>query len=195
MSTWENTKYLSKQEKKNFFLSFYNPVLIKGFLEKGIAGQWLSCFHMAVTITVSLGFFPGKIITIFPSSSMIRFYHHFKWLHNIPFRWAKSCLCKQALGVCTYMLGHISDCPPRAEKDNGFGGLWVLPKMLSQEWLQWWGKDIGAIFLAQVSCMSGRPRHPAEWCGVKWGQGEPSEEQVSPSIRLTQHPTPSAKLS
>lgn len=61
VSTWENTKYLLKQEKKkNFFPSFYNPVPIKGFLEKGIAGQWLSCFHMAVIITVSLVFFSRK---------------------------------------------------------------------------------------------------------------------------------------
>ena len=128
-------------------------------------------------------------------SSMIWFSHRFKWLHNIPFRWARSCLCRQALGICIYMLGHISDCPPRVEKDNSFGGLWVLPKMLSQEWLQWWEKDIGAVFLTGVSCMSGRSRHPAEWYGVKWGQGEPSKEEVSPSTRLTQHPTPSAKLS
>ena len=49
-----------KKKKKNFFPSFYNPVPIKGFLEKGIAGQWLSCFHMAVIITVSLVFFSRK---------------------------------------------------------------------------------------------------------------------------------------
>ena len=34
-------KVLNQEKKNNFCPSFYNPVPIKSFLEKGIAGQWL----------------------------------------------------------------------------------------------------------------------------------------------------------
>ena len=59
-----NYKVLNQKKKKiSFALHSITQFLSKVFLEKGIAGQWLSCFHMAVTITVPFVFFPGKIIT------------------------------------------------------------------------------------------------------------------------------------
>lgn len=130
-----NYKVLNQKKKKNKFCpSFYNPVPIKGFFGERDCWSVIELFSHGCDYHCTFCFFSRKDYNFFHLfSSMIWFSHRFKWLHNIPFRWARSCLCRQALGICIYMLDHISDCPPRVEKDNSFGGLWVLPKMLSQE--------------------------------------------------------------
>lgn len=115
----EHVKY---QKQKNIHPAFYNPIPIFFFfffLEGEIASQRLNCFHMAVIINVSL-FFTGKVITIFPcfSPSVICFYYPFEWLHNIPFRGARNCLCKQALSTQI----HIWPCF-RLSRGRGRGGL------------------------------------------------------------------------
>lgn len=54
-------KYKISKQKKNFLPCILQPNFRQSFLEEGVSGQWLNCFCMAVTLTVSSFFFQEKL--------------------------------------------------------------------------------------------------------------------------------------